>query len=85
MGECIWPLHLLQGFNIPRETLCYLYQFAEEANNWEKELEALRGENETIKAASAMKDRYISELEKQLSLLQKTLDLIDKNGGGKDG
>ena len=28
---------------------------------------------------------YIAELEKQLSLLQKTLDLIDKKGGGEDG
>jgi predicted RNase H-like nuclease (RuvC/YqgF family) len=49
------------------------------------DLELLEEENDTLKSRCARQERYIKELEKQLELLQKTLDLIDKNRGETNG
>lgn len=48
-------------------------------------LELLEEENDTLKSRCVRQERYIKELEKQLELLQKTLDLIDKNRGETNG
>ena len=45
------------------------------------DLELLEEENDTLKSRCVRQERYIKELEKQLELLQKTLDLIDKREG----
>lgn len=45
------------------------------------DLELLKEENDTLKSRCVRQERYIKELEKQLELLQKTLDLIDKREG----
>ena len=42
----------------------------------------LEEERDALMVRCARQERYIFELEKQLELLQKTLDLIDKRGDG---
>lgn len=49
------------------------------------DLELLEEENDALKSRCVRQERYIKELEKQLELLQKTLDLIDKNRGDTNG
>ena len=49
------------------------------------DLELLEEENDTLKSRCVRQERYIKELEKPLELLQKTLDLIDKNRGEPNG
>lgn len=81
----VWPISMLDGYNINADTLVFLDAYAREAEGNHKKLCDLYEEHELLKATSAKQDRYIAELEKQLGLLQKTLDLIDKNGGRENG
>ena len=63
--------------------MAFLDAYVKDSNNTTADLEELYKEHEILKDTSAKQERYIAELEKQLRLLQKTLDLIDKNGGGR--
>jgi hypothetical protein len=73
---------MLEGCQVPEDTLCFLNGYAEDNDrNWD-ELKDLRKEHELLKELSAKQDRYIAELEKQLTLLQKTLELVDRNMKG---
>ena len=85
MGDFLWPVNLLVGSGVSAEIMHYLDTYIREAEKDKLVLSDLQKEHELLQAASAKQDRYIAELEKQLSLLQKTLDLIDKNGGEEDG
>lgn len=78
-----WPGSMLEEHNVPAQTIQF---FQEEHDDYEmalKQYDDLRNDYQLLKDTSAKQERYIAELEKQLILLQKTLDLIDKNGGGR--
>lgn len=85
MPEYDWPISLIEGHGISKDIMMFLDTYVKDSNQKADALNELYKEHELLKATSAKQDRYIAELEKQLSLLQKTLDLIDKNGGGGDG
>ena len=83
MADLHWPISMLEGCQVPADTLRFLNAYAEDNDRHWDELQKLHKDHEMLKDTSAKQDRYIAELEKQLRLLQKTLDLIDKNGGGR--
>ncbi len=85
MRELHWLISMLEGCQVPTETLAYLNKYAEDNDRNYTHLQELYKDHELLKETSAKQDRYIAELEKQLHLLQKTLELVDKNGGGEDG
>ena len=79
MSKYIWPVTMLEGTNASEDLLLFFSGLFEESDRKSHELDALYAEHQLLKATSSKQDRYIAELEKQLSLLQKTLDLVDKN------
>ena len=81
MADYIWPVSMLEGYNVPSEVVNVLDEFVRTGNLHYQNLTDLYKECELLKATSAKQDRYIAELEKQLELLQKTLNLIDAKGG----
>lgn len=85
MSKYDWPVSIIESNGASHENMCFLETYIKDLEAKEVDLQDLHREHESLKAISAKQDRYIAELEKQLSLLQKTLDLIDKNGGGGDG
>ena len=82
MPKYEWPISMLEDCNVPVSTLVFLDSFAKESNQRSEEFIKLYEEHEFLKATAAKQERYIAELEKQLGLLQKTLDLIDARGDG---
>ena len=85
MAERNWPVSLIETHGATQEILCFLESHINDLEGKVVEAQDLHRDYEALKTISSRQDRYIAELEKQLSLLQKTLDLIDKNGGGGDG
>ena len=85
MPEYVWPISLLEDFDIPAEKINFLNIWALDTEKTNEMLHDLSLKHELLEATCAKQERYIAELEKQLCLLQKTLDLIDRNGGGANG
>ena len=82
MAEYVWPVCMLEEYKIPADTLTFFDSYARESDRKHQALSDLYKEHELLKSTSAKQDRYITELEKQLSLLQKTLDLVERNTKG---
>lgn len=85
MDKYVWPISMLENCKIDTSTMVFLDAYAREAEKTHQKLSDLHEEHELLKSTSAKQDRYIAELEKQLNLLQKTLDLIDTKGVREDG
>ena len=85
MAKHDWPVSMLDETVASQDTLLFIETYIKDLEENTVKLQDLYRDYESLKAISAKQDRYIAELEKQLSLLQKTLDLIDKNGGGESG
>lgn len=85
MAKYDWPVSLLEGHGISEEILVFFDTYVKDSDKKGDALDDLYKEHEILKDTSAKQDRYIAVLEKQLSLLQKTLDLVDRNGGDEDG
>jgi hypothetical protein len=66
---------MLENHKIDTSTMVFLDAYAMEAEKTHQKLSDLYEEHELLK----------STLEKQLNLLQKTLDLIDTKGAREDG
>ena len=73
-----WPVGLLPETTSEEVKYFFEMEFREHQALVDKH-NALLKENEGAKATIARQERYIAELEKQLQLLQKTLDLVDRN------
>lgn len=85
MAKCDWPVSLIETHGATQENLCFLESYIKDLEGKVVEEQDLYRDYETLKITSSRQERYIAELEKQLSLLQKTLDLIDRNRGVDDG
>ena len=85
MAKYVWPVCLLEEYNIPADTLTFFDSYAMESDKNHQALSDLYKEHELLKSTSVNQDRYIAELEKQLRILQKTLDLVDRNTNGVMG
>ena len=85
MSKYNWPASMLEKYKLPADVMTFFDSFSKESFDTSERLDTLFAEHEALKSTSAKQDRYITELEKQITLLQKTLDLIDRNGGGEDG
>ena len=83
MAKYDWPISMIEGYGVSDVTMQFLDTYVKNSDKKAADLEELYKKHELLKDTSAKQERYIAELEKQLSLLQKTLDLIDKNGGGR--
>jgi len=57
----------------------FFNSYSEDAETTSKNLNELYKEHQLLKKTAAKQERYIAELEKQIGLLQKTLELVDKN------
>lgn len=79
MSKYPWPVSMLEGHNIEEGTLMFFQKYVEDYDKTTEEAKALYEEHQLLKDTSAKQERYIAELEKQIGLLQKTLDLVDKN------
>ena len=79
MSKYIWPVSLLEEYKVPEDILVFFQSFVEDHNAKCEQLEALYNDHELLKDTSSKQERYIAELEKHVRLLQKTLDIIDKN------
>jgi hypothetical protein len=80
-----WPVSLLEGHGISEEILVLFDTYVKDSDKKADANYELYKEHEILKETSAKQDRYIAALEKQLILLQKTLDLVDRNGGDENG
>lgn len=85
MAKYEWPISLIEKRGVSDEILAFLDTYVKDSNKKAADLEELYKKYELLKDTSAKQDRYIAELEKQLQLLQKTLELIDKREIGEDG
>jgi hypothetical protein len=79
MSKYTWPVSMLEEYQLPVEILLFFQGYVEGAEDRGKEFEKLHDEHQLLKDTSAKQERYIVELEKQIGLLQKTLDLVDRN------
>ena len=79
MNRYIWPVSMLEEHKVPEEILVFFQRYVEDAEDRSKEFEKLYDEHQLLKNTSSKQERYIAELEKQIHILQKTLDLVDKN------
>lgn len=79
MSRYQWPASLLEDFKVPGETIGFFQSIWQESEEKSKKLEDLYNEHQLLKDTSAKQERYIAELEKQIGILQKTLDLVDRN------
>lgn len=79
MSEYTWPVTMLEEYKVPADILLFFQGFVEGCNDKSKELEELNSKHNLLNDTSAKQERYIAELEKQIGILQKTLDLVDKN------
>ena len=77
-----WPISMLEGCQVPAETLRFLNAYAEDNDKHWDDLQDLHKEHDLLKETYAKQERYIAEIEKQLCLLQKTLELVDRNMKG---
>ena len=85
MAKHEWPVSLIETHGVTEENLLFIEAYIKDLESKAVDLQDLYRDHESLKAISAKQDRYIAELEKQLRLLQKTLDLIDRNGGEEGG
>lgn len=74
----IWPVCMLPA-SVDPTVLQFLESFIKEKDELHEKLGNLHREHEQSLALIDKQERYIAELEKQIRLLQKTLDLVDKN------
>ena len=79
MSKFQWPVSMLEGYGVEEVTLVFFQKYVEDYDKTTEEAKALYEEHQLLKGTSAKQERYIAELEKQICLLQKTLDLVDKN------
>ena len=79
MSNYTWPVTMLEEHKVPVELLKFFQGYVEDYDKSTKKLETLYEEHKLLQATSSKQERYIAELEKQIGLLQKTLDLVDKN------
>ena len=79
MSKYTWPVTMLEEYKVPADALVFFQGFVEGSEEKSKKLEELYIELELLKDTSSKQERYITELEKQIGILQKTLDLVDKN------
>ena len=79
MSKYTWPVSMLEEHQVPVDILLFFQGYVEGAEDRGKEFEKLYDEHNLLKDRSAKQERYIAELEKQLNILQKTLDLMDQN------
>lgn len=79
MSNYAWPVSMLEGCNVPAETMMFFQSVWDESEEKSKKLADLHNEHEILKGTCAKQERYIEELEKQICILQKTLELVDKN------
>lgn len=79
MSKYTWPVTMLEEYEVPADILVFFQGFVEGSEDKSKKLEELNSEHQLLKDTSAKQERYIAELEKQIGILQKTLDLVDKN------
>ena len=79
MSKYLWPVSMLEDYKVPGDILVFFQGLVEDSNEKSEQLEELYIEHELLKDTSSKQERYIVELEKQIGLLQKTLDLVDKN------
>ena len=85
MDNYDWPVSLIEAQGATQEILRFIESHIKDLEEKVVEAQDLHRDYETLKITSSKQERYIAELEKQLILLQKTLDLIDKNRGVDDG
>lgn len=85
MAKCDWPGSMLEEHKVPAELVKFFQTIFEESQEKSEKYAELSADFRMLENTCARQDRYIAELEKQLSLLQKTLDLVDKNRGVDDG
>jgi hypothetical protein len=74
----VWPVCMLPA-SVDPTILQFLESFVIEKHELHEKLRDLHLEHEQSLALIDKKERYIAELEKHIQLLQKTLDLVDKN------
>ena len=74
----IWPVCMLPA-SIDPTILQFLENFVKEKDELYEKLGNLHQEHEQGLALIDKQERYIAELEKHIHLLQKTLDVVDKN------
>ena len=79
MSKYTWPVSLLEGYGVEDTALTFFQKYVEDCDKGAEKAEALSKEHQLLKDTSAKHERYIAELEKQIGILQKTLDLVDKN------
>lgn len=85
MAKYVWPISMLEEYKIDTTTMVFLDSYVRESETLRQKLIGLQNEHELLKSTSAMQNRYLAQLEKQLNLLHKTLSLIDEKGVGEDG
>lgn len=85
MAKCDWPGSMLEEHKVPAELVKFFQTIFEESQEKSEKYAELSADFRMLENTCARQDRYIAELEKQLSLLQKTLDLVDKNRGVDNG
>lgn len=85
MANHDWPVSLIETHGATQNNLRFIETYIKDLEEKVVEAQDLHRDYETLKITSSKQERYIAELEKQLILLQKTLDLIDKNRGVDDG
>lgn len=74
----IWPVCMLPA-SVDPTVLQFLESFIKEKDELHEKLGNLHREHKQSLALIDKQERYIAELEKHIKLLQKTLDLVDKN------
>lgn len=79
MSKHTWPVTMLEEYRVKEEILQFFQGYVEDYKKATKNLEELYEEHQLLQTTSSKQERYIAELEKQIGLLQKTLDLVDKN------
>ena len=85
MANHDWPVSLIETQGATQEILSFIETYIKDLEEKVVEAQDLHRDYETLKITFSKQERYIAELEKQLILLQKTLDLIDKNRGVDNG
>lgn len=85
MARFEWPASMLEECPVKGETILFFDTVWKESEEKSKKICELQEENEQLKAVIGKQDQYISSLEKQLALLQKTVDLIYDRSVEKNG